>query len=153
VTVFPPDARPEPMSEAHDSRTPPDVALLLRAHAEQRWLSREVIPVLRQIETRERLPEEQLPAALAYLEMIWSEARRRARATDATCGELVGVAPASAAEPDGCEDPAYDEALCAKAHSYHAAVLTLRHAVRRRVAPLLAPPTEAGCHAPHRTRS
>ena len=53
---------------------PPDVTLLLRAHSEQRWLSREVIPVVRQIETGERLPEEQLPAALAYLEVIWVEA-------------------------------------------------------------------------------
>ena len=30
---------------------PPDVTLLLRAHAEQRWLSREVLPVVRQLET------------------------------------------------------------------------------------------------------
>jgi hypothetical protein len=83
------------MSNRHESTTPPDVSLLLRAHAEQRWLSREVIPVLRQIETRERLPEEQLPAALAYLEVIWCEARRRARETDTARAHL----PESGAPP------------------------------------------------------
>jgi hypothetical protein len=117
------------MSNSHESTTPPDVSLLLRAHAEQRWLSREVIPVVRQIETRECLPEEQLPAALAYLEVIWHEALRRAREADATRVQL----------------PQEDRDLSAKARAYHAAVLALREAVHRRVMGLLA--TSAGTSA------
>jgi hypothetical protein len=46
-----------------NAAAPPDLALLPRAHSEQRWLSREVIPVVGQIETGRRLPEDQLPAA------------------------------------------------------------------------------------------
>src|ERR1700684_2451797 len=82
-----------PMSD-HRNPSPPatdpptDVSLLLRAHAEQRWLSGEVIPVVRQIETRERLPEDQLPAAVAYLEVIWVEALGRARETESARGHL-----------------------------------------------------------------
>ena len=71
------------VSDPPATSPPPDVSLLLRAHAERRWLSREVIPVMRQIETCDGLPDEQLPAALAYLEVIWAEALGRARETDA----------------------------------------------------------------------
>ena len=63
-----------------------DISLLLRAHAEQRWLSHEVLPVLRQLEQRDCLPEEQLGAALAYLEVLWIEASQRAAETDAAQG-------------------------------------------------------------------
>jgi hypothetical protein len=59
------------------------MALLLRADAEQRWLHREVIPVLRQLESGDPLPGEQVTAALAYLEDSWNEALLRARHTDA----------------------------------------------------------------------
>ncbi|HUN78352.1 MAG TPA: hypothetical protein VMU32_05495 [Solirubrobacteraceae bacterium] len=100
------------------------MSLLLRAHAEQRLLSREVIPVVRQLETGERLPEEQLPAALAYLEVTWADCRRRARETDRARRLLE--------EPGNRELP-----LWAKACRYHAVLLTLRAAVGRRVAPLL----------------
>jgi hypothetical protein len=108
----------------------PEVSLLLRAHAEQRWLSREVEPVVRQIATREGLPEEQLPAALAYLEVIWSEAVQRAGDTDKalTCLDL--TLPRS--EFPECM------ALAARARRYRAAVLVLRETASRRVAPLLA---------------
>jgi hypothetical protein len=64
------------------SPVPSDIVLLLRADAEQRWLNREVIPVLRQIEAREP-PCDQAGAALAYLEGSWNEAMLRARQTDA----------------------------------------------------------------------
>jgi hypothetical protein len=104
---------------------PPDVSLLLRAHAERRWLSREVIPVLRQIETCTGLPEDQLPAALAYLEVTWAEAVGRARDTDAERRRLD--------ERDVAEQP-----LFARAHRYHRVVETLRGAVARRVTQLLA---------------
>jgi hypothetical protein len=103
---------------------PPDVSLLLRAHAERRWLSREVVPVLRQIETAEGLPDEQLPAAVAYLEVIWAEALARARDTDSERLRLDQPAP-------------LEQPLLAKAHHYHATVRSLREAVARRVAPLL----------------
>ena len=105
---------------------PPDVSLLLRAHAERRWLSREVIPVLRQIETCEDLPDEQLPAAAAYLEVIWAEALTRARETDAERRRLD-------------ERPPTEQPLLLRAHRYHAVVHSLREAVARRVALLLAP--------------
>jgi hypothetical protein len=111
-------------STPHATSPPPDVSLLLRAHAERRWLSREVIPVLRQIETSEELPDEQLPAAIAYLEVIWSEALTRARDTDAERARLDQRAP-------------LEQPLLAKAHRYHATVRSLREAVARRVAPLL----------------
>ncbi len=104
---------------------PSDIALLLRCHSEQRLLSREVIPVVRQIETGERLPEEQLPAAIAYLEVIWAEATALARAADAALGVL----------------DADQGKLPAKARRYHAAVRALRTVLARRVAALIAVPT------------
>jgi hypothetical protein len=112
----------------------PEVSLLLRAHAEQRWLSREVVPVVRQLATREGLPEEQLPAALAYLEVIWIEAVQRAGDTDKalTCLDLSLPAPLS---PECL-------ALARRARRYRAAVLVLREAISRRVAELLALPAE-----------
>ncbi|HEV3070349.1 MAG TPA: hypothetical protein VGY76_02865 [Solirubrobacteraceae bacterium] len=124
----------------------PEVSLLLRAHAEQRWLSREVVPVVRQLSTREALPEEQLPAAsealpeeqlpaaLAYLEVIWIEAVQRAGDTDKalTCLDL-SLPPPQA--PDCL-------ALATRARRYRAAVLVLREAVSQRVAELLAWPAE-----------
>jgi hypothetical protein len=103
---------------------PPDVSLLLRAHAERRWLSREVIPVLRQIESSEELPDEQLPAAVAYLEVIWTEALSRARETDAERRRLDERGPA-------------EQPLLARAHRYDATVRALRETVARRVAQLL----------------
>jgi hypothetical protein len=119
----------------------PEVSLLLRAHFEQRWLSREVVPVMRQIATREALPEEQLPAALAYLEVIWSEAVMRAGDTDKalTCLDL--SLPLSQS-PD-CQ------ALAARARRYRAAVLVLRETTSRHVAALLAGPQDgAPCSYP-----
>jgi hypothetical protein len=112
------------------SSPPPDVCLLLRAHAEQYWLSHEIVPVLRQLEQRDFLPEEQLSAALAYLEALWIEASGRAAETDAAFAEL----DAAAAEGD--------PALSDEARGYHAAVLGLRAAVARHVAQLVSPPRE-----------
>jgi hypothetical protein len=113
----------------HDSDQPPpsDVCLLLRAYAEQRWLSREVVPVLRQLQTPDALPEEQLGAALAYLEVIWLEAERHATETDAAFAALDDTTPD------------VEEALPSKACRYHAAVRFLREAVARHVAAFVAP--------------
>jgi hypothetical protein len=116
--------------------TPPEVSLLLRAHAEQHWLSREVAPVARQIETGEcpdsgeLLPAEQLPAALAYLEVIWIEAVRRAGDSDGALTRLDLSLPSPSSSPESM-------ALAARARRYHAAVLALREALSRRVAALL----------------
>jgi hypothetical protein len=103
---------------------------MLRVDAERRWLSREVIPVLRQLRDPDELPEEQLGAALAYLEVTWLEARRLATETDATLAEM-DAAPRSS-----------EEALPSKARRYHASVHTLRDAVERNVQALMSPPRE-----------
>ena len=107
-----------------------DICLLLRAHAEQRWLCHEVLPVLRQLQQRDVLPEEQLGAALAYLEVLWIEASQRAAETDAAYAEL--EAGAAYADPR----------LHNKARGYHGAVLKLRRAIARHVAQLVAAPSD-----------
>jgi hypothetical protein len=112
----------------------PDVCLLLRAHAEQRWLSREVVPVLRQLETPDSLPKEQLGAALAYLEVIWAEAIGHARMADAAAEQLR-------------RDAADEQELCGKACQYHAAVVRLRQVVYKHVTRLLAPVGDASLNA------
>jgi hypothetical protein len=130
------------MTQDSKSSSPPsppsDVCLLLRAHAEQRWLSREVAPVLRELEQRDALPEEQLGAALAYLEVIWIEAARRAAETDATYAELDAACTALDAPVT-----AEDHTLPSRARRYHVAVRTLREVIARRVAQLVAVPTDA----------
>ncbi len=115
---------------------PSDICLLLRADAEQRWLHREVIPVLRQVETRGRLADEEVGAALAYLEAMWDEAIIRARATDAAHADLDGARSSN------------EQSLGGRAGRYHAAVRTLRELVGARVAPFVEEPdgeSLAGC--------
>jgi hypothetical protein len=125
----------------HQKNAPPaDVTLLLRAHAERHWLSREVIPVLRQVETCRELPEEQLPAATAYLEVIWAEALGRARETDAEHARFQEPADAAPAQPAAAEVAEVDDLLVARARHYYAVVRALRETVARRVAPVLAAP-------------
>ncbi len=114
------------MPKSFDSSIPSDIRLLLRADAEQCWLHREVIPVLQHLETRERLPEEEVGAALAYLEAMWDEAMSRARATDAAHAHL----RAAEREP---------EVLSGPAGRYHAAVRVLRGIIAERVTPLVEP--------------
>jgi hypothetical protein len=111
-----------------------DVCLLLRAHGEQRWLISQVIPVLRHIEQPGSIPDDQLGAALAYLEILWLDARRRAAGTDAACAQLDLV------------DRDRDRVLYDKARRYHAAVRRLRVAVGQRVARLTRLPTDAVGH-------
>jgi hypothetical protein len=112
-------------------REPPasDVCLLLRAHAESRWLSNELAPVLREVERRESISDEQMGTALAYLEVMWIEACARARETESARVELDAL---------GSADPG----LVAKAHRYHAAVRRLRDTIELRVCRLLAVPEE-----------
>jgi hypothetical protein len=101
---------------------PQDICLLLRIHAEEHWLTNEVLPVLRELEPPSAIPQEQLGAALAYLEVLWLDACTRAAETDAACAML---GPA-----DGQRDPVLDE----RTRRYHAAVRRLRIAVGHRVA-------------------
>jgi hypothetical protein len=108
-----------------------DVCLLLRAHAEQGWLSHELVPVLRQLEHPDSLPEEQLGAALAYLEVLWVEASQRAADTEAAHDELEAV--------NGSTDPS----LSREARNYHLAVCRLRESVASHVRQLLAVPPDA----------
>jgi hypothetical protein len=119
------------LSHSSTPSLPSDVCLLLRAHAEQRWLSHEVVPVLRQLELPRGLPEEQIGAALAYLEVTWIEAGRLAAETDAALAVLDEHAPADSTLPP-------DSTLPSKARRYHAAVRFLREAVARHVARLIA---------------
>jgi hypothetical protein len=108
-----------------------DVCLLLRAHAESRWLSNELTPVLREIEQRETISEQQLGAALAYLEVLWIEACARARETEAARVELDALGGGEQSLPE-------------KARRYHAAVRRLRDAAELRVNAQLAVPPDAG---------
>ncbi|HEY3970255.1 MAG TPA: hypothetical protein VGL79_02545 [Solirubrobacteraceae bacterium] len=105
--------------------------MLLRADAEQHWLQREVLPVLRHLEAPEQLPEEQVGAALAYLEATWDEATTRASETDAAHSHLRAR-------------PEQNEALSGPAGRYHTAVRALRKIVARRVTPFVEPPIELG---------
>lgn len=115
---------------------PPDVCLLLRAHAEARWLTHKVLPVLREFEQSPSHGEDQLGPGLAYLEVLWIEACGRAAETDAARVQL---------DDRGGNG---DRALYEKAHRYHSAVRRLRSAVARRVAKLLAIPREAAAWRP-----
>jgi hypothetical protein len=117
-------------SVSSDRPSVADVCLLLRAHAESRWLGKQLTPVLQEIEERESISDEQLATALAYLEALWIEACARARETESARGELDALGSS-------------DRALYEKAHRYHAAVRRSRDAIERRVARLLAVPTDA----------
>jgi hypothetical protein len=114
------------MSSAFESSLPSDIRLLLRADAEQCWLHREVLPALRDVEEPSELAEEEVAAALAYLEAMWSEAASRARETEAAHRHL------SARERTS-------EALAGPAGRYHAAVRVLREIVAERITPFVEP--------------
>jgi hypothetical protein len=118
------------MSSHHHPSPVSDVCLLLRAHAEQSWLSHEVLPVLRELEQPDSLPGEQLGAALAYLEVLWIEASQRAAETEAAHADLQAI------------DASEDRALSGKARGYHAAVCALRRCLAHHVTQLLAVPAE-----------
>ncbi|MGH2834810.1 MAG: hypothetical protein ACRDKD_01275 [Solirubrobacteraceae bacterium] len=124
---------PVPQSTPLDPSVPSDIVLLLRADAEQSWLNREVIPVLRQIEALDPLPNEQVGAALAYLESSWNQATLRARQTDAA--------------GDRGDSQAHQSGLGEHAERYHTAVRALRGIVAERIGAFVepAPCTEPAC--------
>lgn len=112
------------MSNSLESSLPSDIRLLLRADAEQCWLHREVIPVLREVEKPDELAAEEVGAALAYLEAMWSEATLRARETDAAHLHLRSRERAG-------------EVLAGPAARYHDAVRVLREIVAERITPFV----------------
>ena len=107
-----------------------DICLLLRADGEQRWLIYEVVPVVRQLEQSDSVPEDQLGAAFAYLEALSIQARHRAAETDAAFAELQA--------PDSGGDVSMHE----KARRYYVAVRRLRDALDKRVLRLLVSTSE-----------
>jgi hypothetical protein len=104
---------------------PADVCLLLRAHAEARWLGHEVVPVIRELE-HELEHEAGSGADIAYLEALAIEARHHADETDAVSRELTASGPAG------------DHGVLSNARRYYAAVRRLRATVDARVQQLLA---------------
>jgi hypothetical protein len=120
------------MTDHSDSSPACDVHLLLRAHAYQHWLSREVVPALRELEQPHSLPKEQLGVALAYLEVLWIEASRRAAETAAASAEL----DAASSKMDTTSDHS-GGALCGMIRRYHEAVRALHDCLARHVAELL----------------
>jgi len=115
---------------------PSDICLMLRAYAEQRWLTTELLPVVRELESPDQIPEEQLGAALAYLEIMWVDARRRAAETEAAFEALSSV---------GC---GHSSGLSERARRYNAAVRRLRCSVEqrvRRITHLGSPPSAREC--------
>lgn len=112
------------MTSSLDISHPPDICLILRAHGEQRWLVAEVIPTVRELEQDDGVAEDQVGAALAYLEVLWLDACKRAAETDAAREQL---------ERDNALG---DPVLYEKARRYHAAARRLRAAVAQRVAAL-----------------
>jgi len=123
-----PAARIFLMADDPDISHPPDICLILRVHGEQRWLISEVVSLVRQLEQPGMISEDQVGAALAYLEVLWLDACQRAAETDAARAQL------------DRESAVADHALYDKARRYHAAVRRLRDAVGRRVAALTARP-------------
>jgi hypothetical protein len=123
---------PDPLT---DPAPPSDVYLLLRAHAEARWLSHEVLPVLRELEQSDPpLPAEELDATLAYLAILWIEAIQRGSETDTAYAEHKLATSG-------------DHDLSSRARGYREAVLTLRESLGPRVSGLIAVPTDAAAPA------
>lgn len=115
---------------------PPDICLILRAHAEQLWLTAEVIPTLRQLERPGEDGQEHSGAALAYLEVLWLDACQRAMDTDGALADLL---------QRGAQG---DRTLYERARRYHAAVRRLRTVVAKRVGALTGSPGGAPMRTP-----
>jgi hypothetical protein len=122
------------MPNGPDIAYPADICLMLRSHAEELWLSGQVLPLVAQLEQRGGVPEEQLGAASAYLEVLWVDARRRASETEAAFRGLLFAQPSQSV------------LLHAQARGLHAAVRVRREHVALRVARLLAPPSAPCAH-------
>jgi hypothetical protein len=108
------------MQHYSDSSYPSDICLLLRTHGEHFWLSCQVLPLLRQLESACPASEDERAAALAYLEVLWLDAKCRATETDSALAELLRARTG-------------ERRLQAEARRYHAAVCTLRMTTSARV--------------------
>jgi hypothetical protein len=113
------------MTDLLDNSCPSDIRLLLRCHGEQLWLNCQVRPVLRELDEADAIPEDELGAALAYLEVLWIDARRLANETEAASAALL------ASEPE-----LEVLRLRSDARRYHAAVRAMRDALARQFARL-----------------
>ncbi len=113
---------------------PSDINLILRAHGEQLWLTAEVVPIVHQLEQPGVIPDDQVGAALAYLEVLWIDAAARAGDTDAARTALEHA------------DAEHDRVLFEKACGYHAAVCRLRAGVEQRVSALTGLHEDADVH-------
>ena len=118
------------MSPQTDTEHPPDICLLLRVHAEQRWLANKVLPILRQLELPGAVEEDDIGSALAYLEVLWLEARLRAAETEAAFAKLDQDAVGSSL------------VVVEKARRYHAALRRLRASTARRIRGVSGPVAE-----------
>jgi len=114
--------------ETNQSGTPSagEVCLMLRAHAERRWLDTEVLPVVRELETPGALPDELRGAAASYLEAMWTHAELLAHETEVSHARL---------KPDDGDRPQLEDS----ARRYHASLRHLRENLSVRVAGLLRP--------------
>ncbi len=122
------------MTAIIDTNQPADIRLLLRAYAEQRWLTNNLLPHLRVLEGPHAISDEDLAAPLAYLEVLWLDARGRAAETDAAFADL---------------DPLVSgrcRVLQERARRYYLAVRKLRAGCRARVT-WLTQPELPGYHA------
>lgn len=113
---------------------PSDTALLLRVHAEHQWLHAELVPVLEQLENPHSMEPGESGAALAYLEVTWEEAVRRAEETDAAYAKLTG---------DNGWDPT-TTVLVGEARRYYGWLRDMRRRLRVRVQPFLTQPAVNG---------
>jgi hypothetical protein len=119
-----------------------DTRLLLRAHAEHHWLQTELIPVLRQLEEPCHFDDREMQAALAYLELAWAEAARRARKTDLELARL---------EREALDAP--PSRLVAIARGYGRWVRALAGGLTLRVSPLVAGADTEAAGSPGATSS
>ena len=117
---------------------PTDVCLLLRAHAEGHWLRSHVLPVVRELESPTCVPEPELGAALAYLEVLWLDAMSRGAETDAAAALLA----AYHGDCSGTGDVHGDALLSSQARLLHASVRLIREDLRGRVRRLTFAPRE-----------
>jgi len=125
------------MTDHSEPSPPSDVHLLLRTHAYQHWLSRELLPILRELQAPHSLSREQLGVTLAYLEVLWIEASRRFAEAEAAHAEL----DAASCQLEGTS--ASNGALRGVIRRYAEAVRGLHDCLARHVAELL-----VGCGDP-----
>jgi hypothetical protein len=111
-----------------ETPAPSDICLLLRAHCEQLWITTHLLPQLCELEPPRSIPEDELGSALAYLEVLWIDARQRAAETERAFDLL--PPPASAEE----------RPFEAEVRRYHRGVRRLRQATGLRVSRLISAP-------------